>query len=278
MITEEQRLERNKGIGGSDIAIILGLSKYKTPYQLFLEKKGLMDSQSEENNLQYWGNRLESVIRDEFAMRNKLEIEEPDTIVHPINEFLRGNLDGFIPEHNCVLEIKCAAGFNASKWGETQTDGVPLEYLCQVAYYVALTNAKGAYIAVLIGGNDYREYYYERNMELENKIIDAAVEFWQAVQHGDAPPATDYSDIKLMFPEEESGKTVALNEKTFETYEKLINTKQQMKNLELNEKEYKLELMTFMKDADTALDLNSRSVITWKTNKRGSRTFLIKGE
>ena len=38
MITEKQRLERKKSIGGSDVAAILGLSPWKTPGDVYLEK------------------------------------------------------------------------------------------------------------------------------------------------------------------------------------------------------------------------------------------------
>ena len=47
MITEKQRQERKLGIGGSDMPIILGLSTYKTPYQLYLEKTGIVDTVDE---------------------------------------------------------------------------------------------------------------------------------------------------------------------------------------------------------------------------------------
>lgn len=41
----EERLEwlreRQKGIGGSDIGAILGLNKYKTAFEVYLEKQNL---------------------------------------------------------------------------------------------------------------------------------------------------------------------------------------------------------------------------------------------
>ena len=74
MITEQQRNERNQGIGGSDMPVILGLSSYKTPYQLYLEKTGQFKSEQEQNQFQYWGEQLEGVIRDEFAKRNNTSL------------------------------------------------------------------------------------------------------------------------------------------------------------------------------------------------------------
>src|SRR6185312_1484725 len=105
MITEEQRLARRNSIGGSDMSIILGLSSYKTPYQLYCEKKGIIDNSSEQTQLQYWGNQLEVLIRKEFRKRNRVKVTTPkEVIIHPFYSFLRGNLDGFIPKWNAVFE------------------------------------------------------------------------------------------------------------------------------------------------------------------------------
>jgi len=181
MITEAQREERKLGIGGSDMPIILGLSNYKTPYQLYLEKIGESVGDDAQTPYQYWGQQLESVIRDEFAKRNNVIVETPDTSIHPFHDYLRGNVDGFIPAWNAVLEVKCSAGFMAHEWGEDGSDVIPMQYLVQVAHYCAVLNADFAYIAVLIGGNDYREFKYTRNFELESKIMDAAKTFWECV-------------------------------------------------------------------------------------------------
>src|SRR5271166_3036855 len=111
MITDEQIQKRRLGIGGSDMPIILGLSRYKTPYQLYLEKKGIVSTGDEMSPVQYWGNRLEQIIRDEFSIRNKVNIETPDTLIHPILDFMRANIDGYIVDWDAILEVKCSSQF-----------------------------------------------------------------------------------------------------------------------------------------------------------------------
>ena len=206
MITEQQRKERLLGIGGSDIGIILGLSNYKTPYQLYLEKIGEIDSVYEETPLQYWGHQLEPVIRNEFAKRNNVSVEIPESFVHPFYDFLRGNLDGFIPSLNAVLEVKCSNQFMAHEWGDIGSDVIPMQYLVQVAHYCAITNADCAYIAVLIGGWDYREFKYTRDMQLEETLIEAAKTFWNCVQTQTPPEPTTQVDLRLMFPKHDPEK------------------------------------------------------------------------
>lgn len=277
MLTVEQLKERKLGLGGSDIAVLFGLSKYKTLYQLWLEKTS-DELEIEENQYIYWGNKLEAIVIDEFASKNNVEIVDVETIIHPEYPFLRGNLDGFIPSLNAVLEAKTSSGFMASEWGESGTDVIPMPYLLQVAFYCMLKKADCAYIAVLIGGNDYREFKYIRNLDIENAIIEKAKEFWHYVETLTPPPPENQIDLKLMFPKHEELKAVSLNPEIGEHLQAINDARFKIKELSETEEKHKFEVMQFMKDAECLVDNDGRHVVTWKANKRGSRTFLIKKE
>lgn len=294
MLTEQQIADRKLGIGGSDMPIILGLSSYKTPYQLYLEKIGEVPSTFEETTLQEWGHRLEPMIRIKFAEEHGFAIRAPkehakfaslcdnitydlDTQVHPFHDFMRGNLDGFIPELNAVHEIKCSNQFMAKLWGEDGSDVIPMEYLVQVAYYCAITNADCAFVTVLIGGNDYREFQYTRNMELESKIIDAAKAFWHCVQTRTPPEPINQVDLRLMYPKHDPEKTKTIDPEVAEQLTTLADTRLKIKLLSEVEEKHKFNIMQFMKDAECLVNESGQPIITWKANKRGSRTFLMKG-
>jgi putative phage-type endonuclease len=277
MITEQQRKERLLGIGGSDMPIIMGLSSYKTPYQLYLEKIGEAETSNEMTNPQYWGSKLEGIIRDEFAERNKVTVETPETIVHPFSDFLRANIDGYIPEWNAILEVKCASSFMAHEWGEDGSDVIPMQYLVQVAHYCAVTNADCAYIAVLIGGNDYREFKYIRDMDIERKVIDEATKFWQRVQDRNPPDAVNQVDLRLMFPKHDPEKTKTIDTPVAEQLTQLSETRFKIKALTEVEEKYRFNIMQFMQDAECLVDGQGKPIISWKANKRGTRTFLMKG-
>jgi len=278
MITEEQREARKLGIGGSDMSIILGLSSYKTPLELYLEKKGQLVSSYVETDLQYWGHQLEVVIRKEFRKRNRVQVITPkDTFVHPFYDFLRGNLDGFIPKWNAVFEAKNSNQFMAQNWGEHGTDIIPMEYLVQVAFYCSILNSPCAYIAVLIGGHDYREFKYTRDLELEGSIIKAAVEFWRAVENDLPPPATNHSDLKILYPRHDPNKIIKINTDIAQQLTDLHATRSKIKELEAIESKYKFNIMQHMQDAECLTDESGKPVCTWKANKKGARTFLLKG-
>lgn len=277
MITEQQRKERLLGIGGSDMPIIMGLSSYKTPYQLYLEKTGLIETPDEMTDLQYWGHRLEGIVRDEFAKRNNVTVECPDTITHPFYSFLRGNIDGYIPQWNAVLEVKCSSGFMAHEWGEDGSDVIPLPYLVQVAHYCAVTNADCAYIAVLIGGNDYREFKYNRDKVIEEKVIEEAKKFWDCVQNKTPPEPVNQVDLRLMYPKHNPEKTKTIEPEVKEQLTTLVDTRFKIKQLSEVEEQYKFNIMQFMEDAEVLVDENNKPIISWKASKNGQRRFLMKG-
>lgn len=277
MLTDQQHKIRLSGIGGSDMPVILGLSKYKTPYQLYLEKIG-QTVNTEMTSAQYWGHRLEDVIRQEFAKRNNVIVEKPEeTIRHPDYGCLIANLDGYIPSLNAVLEIKTSSQFMAADWGDANTDFIPFPYLAQVAHYCCVVNADCAYIAVLIGGNDYREYKYVRNIGIESKLITAAIRFWEHVQKRVPPPATNQNDLKLMFPRHNPQKTKIIKPDLESKLSNLKEIRFKIKKLNEMEEKYKFNIMEFMQDAECLTNQNGMPIISWKANKRGARTFLIKG-
>lgn len=277
MITEQQRIDRRLGIGGSDMPIIMGLSSYKTPYQLYLEKIGEIESSQDMTDSQYWGNNLEAVIRDEFKKRNNVQVQTPDTIVHPFHDFLRANIDGFIPEWNAVLEVKCASSFMANEWGEDGSDVIPMQYIIQVAHYCAVTNADFAYIAVLIGGNDYREFKYKRDISIENRVIEEAKKFWDCVQAKTPPEPSNQYDLRLMFPKHDPEKVKKIESNVIEQLKTLNETRFKIKQLSEIEEKYKFNVMQFMQDAECLVDSEGKPLVSWKANKKGSRTFLLKG-
>lgn len=194
MITNSQKEERKNGIGGSDVAAILGLNKYKTPLDVYNEK--VHGCEVEENEAMYFGNRLESVIVDEFAKRTqKFVFLTNSTFRHSKYPFLIAHVDGLIADDDSILECKNVGAYSISEWGEEGTDEIPLYYKCQVAHYCCVLEKPKAFIAVLFGGNQFKIYEYKRDMELERLIISKCQEFWKCVENKTPPLPTNLSDV-----------------------------------------------------------------------------------
>src|SRR5690349_18206306 len=107
--------QRRLGIGGSDVAPILGLSKWASPLDIYLRKRGEQPEQ-DDNEAMLWGRALEPVIRQQYAERTGRIVRVPEAaLVHPQLTFARANLDG-VTDDGRVVEVKTAR--TAQDWGE----------------------------------------------------------------------------------------------------------------------------------------------------------------
>ena len=186
---------REKRIGGSDIGAILGVNKYKSIIDVYIDKTE--GSNFEGNEATFWGHMHESTIMKVFAQKHK-EFNVYQAPYSVVNDFLVANLDGVLKDRNTgdygVLEIKTTNAFNYKDW---DGDIVPQYYYAQVQHYLMLTGYKFAYIAVLIGGNKYKDFKIERSEEDINLIRNKATEFYQENLLKKIPPMPDGSDAYM---------------------------------------------------------------------------------
>ena len=186
---------REKRIGGSDIGAILGVNKYKSIIDVYIDKTEGISFEGNEST--YWGHIHESTIMKEFGKRHKefIVYQAPYSV---IDDFLIANLDGVLKDKENgeygVLEIKTTNAFNYKDW---DGDVVPQYYYAQVQHYLMLTGYKFAYIAVLIGGNHYKDFKIERNEEDIELIRNKATEFYQENLLKKIPPMPDGSDAYM---------------------------------------------------------------------------------
>lgn len=188
---------RKLGIGGSDASVVCGISRYKSPVELWLDKTGQLPPQ-EAGEAAYWGTQLEPFVRAEFTKRTGIEVSRRSELLQSEEHFfMLANLDGVceVPDYGtCIFEAKTASAYKAGEWD----DAIPDEYQLQIQHYMAVTGYKAAYIAVLIGGNTFRWKFVERDEELISMLIDLEADFWKHVQDC-TPPPLDGSDASAKF-------------------------------------------------------------------------------
>lgn len=173
-----------KGIGGSEIATILGVNPYKSKFELWLEKTGQKERDKIDNQFVEWGNLLEPVIRDKFRRETGFRVMKNNFVLqHDIHEFMIANIDGEVVDPafsgKGILEIKTTSSHNKKDWEE----GCPIHYMAQVQWYMAVTGYEYAYICVLIGGNDFRYFLIERNDYVIDNMIAQASDFMHMVEN-----------------------------------------------------------------------------------------------
>lgn len=264
---EEWLAERRKGIGGSDAASAVGLSKWRTPYELWLDKRG--ELQVEENEPMRWGNLLEPLVRQEYANRTGRTVVVPNKILrHQRVKFALLNADG-IADENRLYEGKTAR--TAEDWGEPGTDEIPQEYLLQVQHGLFVTGFAVCDVAVLIGGSDFRLYTVEADRELQEILIDQEADFWSHVETGDPPDPVNREDAELRWRITTKSKVFATDEVAGAAAE-LADVKSVLKQLEQRKDELQWSIQSHMKDACELVDVSGKTLATWK-NVTASQRF-----
>lgn len=179
------------GIGGSDAAVIMGMNRYKSPYQLWLEKTGQVEPPNlSSNQYVYWGTKNEANIADWFQEETGKKVKRLGTLRSKEYPFMLANVDRTVVGENAGLEIKTAGVRQYRKWKD---DEIPDDYYCQCLHYMAVTGADYWYIAVLLGGNEAKWKRIERNEEDIQHLIMAETDFWKLVETR-TPPPVDGSD------------------------------------------------------------------------------------
>jgi putative phage-type endonuclease len=267
---EEFALARRSGIGGSDVAAVLGLSKWKTPYDLYLEKTGVTIEDSSKAELFHFGHVLEDVIAQEFSRRNSMKVQRRNTMFrHPLHPELIGNIDRRVVGGG-VLECKTADKYTAQLWDDDGGDKIPPYYLCQVMHYLHVTGSKYGWLAVLIGGNEYRQYKIDYDKELAELMAAKCVEFWRNhVLTGIAPEPVTAADLAKMYRSVE-GKVIKADEHIQAACEVLRTMKDQQKAVESSIEDYEIQIKKFMTDSEILLDDSGNKLATWKSGTRNS--------
>lgn len=246
---------RQLGIGGSDAAIVLGLSKWKTPFELFLEKTNQVELQESQSEAAYFGSLLEDVVAKEFELRTGKKVRRRNQMLqHDEHEFMLANVDRMIVGEDAILECKTASAYLANDWKD---DEVPENYIIQVQHYMAVTDTKKAYIAALIGGNRFIWKEIERDDELIEIIINAQKEFWNEFVKKDIPPALDGSSaaeryIKERYLQAETETVVDLSHEYISKIESLNTLKEQSKFIDTQIKEIENQIKNEMKTSSLA--------------------------
>jgi putative phage-type endonuclease len=271
---------RTKSLGGSDIGAMLGLSKYRSAVDVWLEKTGQVTQQRDSLPLRF-GQHAESFVAEEYAKATGASlIHDERTITHPEHPFLTGHVDRYIqgdrPEiFNAqgqvmapkILECKTAHPFLQSEWGDVGTDQVPLPYLVQCQWYLMLTQCETADLAVLFANSDFRIYTIHRDTGLEQLLLERALSFWhEHVLTGQPPKIQNDLDCRNLFPRARAGQTIEASVELITKLQELKMLESQIKTHESVIAQIKTDLMEHMGEAET-LQYQGNLIATWKSPK-----------
>lgn len=233
--------KRSEYVGGSDIPVILGLSKYKTQYELAREKAGIVEPEKISNPYIQFGNQMEPQIRDYINTVNGLNFK-PDTFIDK-DDMIRSNVDGIDLENQILLEIKTH--------GANPTEKV---YEAQMQLYFHQTGCSYGWLAMYHRPADFDLEFDKANLKIKEierdqgyieKILDAIETFWIRVEYLKEQP--DMTERDYYSLGNDVDKLVARVER-FEL--QMLEFEQKAKELKEQQKVFREQLYQKMEEND----------------------------
>ena len=266
------QLDRSTYLGGSDVAAILGISPWRTPLDVYLDKIQPRKEETDPGRLKVLnrGKRMEPYVIDLLAEETGLEIiRRGERYLDPDLDFIAAEIDAEAATGENI-EIKTVSPFKAREWGEEQSDEILLHYAAQAMHGMMVTSREVCVFGVLIGGDDFRVYRIERDDVTIDAIRQKEIEFWSRIQARQAPEPSTVSDVFRLFGTKDSGLAVEASESLQADVIALKSLKDDAKRLgaqiDLREERIKLH----MADA-SILTMNGKPVLTWK--EQASKRF-----
>ena len=276
-INQDFTQDRSKYLGGSDIGALLGFSKFRTPLEVWLEKTGKKTKKIHSLPVRF-GSFAEKFVADEYSLATGHDLLCDESIyLHLEHRFMGAHIDRFVlgNGNNCpptrILECKTANPFSSGDWGDAGSDGVPMSYLCQCIWYMAITGIEKTDLAVLFGNCDFKIYEISRDLELEALVIQRASSFWNDhVLKDIPPPSVSEADCQLLFGKGSPNKCAQATPETLELIKRLhlLNSEIEIREKELSS--IKQSIMGQMGDAEL-LSYAGQTLATWKAPKPSYR-------
>lgn len=266
MIEREEFLQRRKsGIGGSDVAAVLGVSKWKTQFELYKDKTSdIIDVQEKE--ILYWGSKQEPLIANRFSELNKVKVQRRNTMYrHSVYPELIANIDRYIVG-GAILECKTCSAWAQGKFGKAG-DEIPDEYQLQVQHYMYVTGIREAYLAVLIGGNEYRQFEIPYHSDLAEFAAGQCVAFWRNNVLKGIPPAPTSRDQLTDYYIAKSGASITATPAIMGLVEEYKALKSDKKECETRMDEVKFAIQEFAGCNELILNPAGDIIATWKQGK-----------
>lgn len=288
-LTPEQRERRQGGLGASEIPAVVGVDRYRNALDVWLEKVGQAEPFAG-NEYTHFGNKLEPVIRQEYADRMGVEVSVPsETYEHPEHEWVLCTPDGIVlpvagsrrgdeTEEDRRLgwgvECKNRNFFNYRQWGPA-TDEVPVEVAAQCHWSMFVTGLRRWDAVVLLGGNRLAIYTVRYDQEMATLLYQQARTFWFDHVIAGVAPAIDGSDSASRYLERKwSLYGSDLKEPTADIVEhaqQLRDVKIEQKGLDGERSRLENLIKDFIGD-QLGILLPDGSRITWKRPKASRKT------
>lgn len=254
-------------IGGSEIAAVMGMSRWCTTLQLWAEKTGKLEkediSKKEEVEL---GTELEDFVAKKFERKSGLKTRiTKSTYEHKKYPYLVSHIDRLIEGRSEILECKTCSAWKLKEW---EGEEIPTEYVLQVQWYLGITEREKGWIACLIGGQKFvwKEILFDK--ELYEKMVETAVRFVEYFCKENIPPVAVGDDNKILSSiyEQKKEEAITIDESLNDLIASRELIQEKMKILESDKAQIDARIKQTI--GENKLGITSKYKISWTEQKR----------
>jgi putative phage-type endonuclease len=274
-VIEAAQHDRQKYIGGSDIAAVLGVSPWKTPLDLWRDKS-TPRVEGERKKVFTRGIRWESVVAEMVAEDFKSRGHSIEVVgtnrryKDAALPFMAAEIDFEVridgADEITNIELKTVHPFKLREWGPSDSDTLPIHYMAQVMHGLGVTRRKSAYLAALFGADELRVYPVQADDETIAAMRSRAQAFWEGhVLTGVAPEPINLEDLSKLFDKDNPEAHPLLAD------EELAGKVMRMRacNTEIKAREAEVEALEFdikraLRDCTSLVMPNGKTAVEWK--------------
>jgi putative phage-type endonuclease len=183
--TPEWHDYRKGKIGASLAPVIMGVSPWQTPYQLWEEILEIRPPKIQTESMKR-GLDLEQIARNQFEIATGIPVYDA-VYQHDEIDWMFASLDGYSPDGQTIVEIKCP-GLQDQE--SARAGIIPEKYYPQLQHQIAVTNANKCFY-VSYDGHDIAIVQAYRDQDYIDELIEAEKEFVRRVRTFDAPAMTE---------------------------------------------------------------------------------------
>lgn len=269
MSREDWLKERRHSIGGSDAAAVMGLSKWATPYTVYLDKLGVLEAK-EETEAMRQGRDLEQYVAERFAEATGKRVRRENAILrNDAYPFAHADVDRLVVGEKAGLECKTTSTLDVRKFRDVE---FPEQYYAQCVHYLAVTGLERWYLAVLVLGREFHVYTLDRDEDEIKALMDTERDFWENHVKTETPPPVDGFE-----PTTEALKTVFADDNGeeidfFDQYTDLLDERESLlaQQKEIGERIAEVENQIKLEMGETAKAVCGPYRISWKTQTRST--------
>lgn len=178
--------KRRRGLGGSDASTVVGVNRWSSRYELWLDKTGRLPEREQSPRMEA-GIRMEPVMRQWFTDQTGIAVRRQGLVQSRTRPWQMVSLDGLTIDGG-IFESKCTNWRLADEWDDGQ---VADHAEVQAQHGLAVTGRTHAWVVALIDGWDFQIRRVERDEKLIEIITSAEDEFWHGHVIADREPAIE---------------------------------------------------------------------------------------